>query len=342
MAKHSNSLDVARLAGVSQTTVSFVLNKRPGHSISAETRERVLNAAQTLQYRSNRLSEGLFRGSTGLIGVVMPLMNDDYYTNILSSVASYSSDNEKTVLFSPLNSGNANNRDPLLQLIEYRVDGIILVCQESVIDSLGVWLTELTDKHICCVVVDDRKYQTKVPCVVSDDIRGANQVVSYLASLGHRNIAHLSAGTDSTTAVDRLNGFVSGMNELGVPPSDLVIKGTSYASEEGRAAAKELLNSVPRPTAIFAANDILAAEALKVIRSLELKCPEDVSVVGYGNTQVAQSLDLTSVDQHPMEIGRIAIETLLDILSDHEPAEAAVVIGCDLICRGTSGPNSAV
>jgi len=338
LAKHSNSLDVARLAGVSQTTVSFVLNQRPGHSISAETRDRVLAAAQQLQYRSNRLSNGLFRGSTGLVGVVMPLITDDYYAIILSSIASFSAKTGKTVVFSPLQSDLPNKREPLLRLIEYRVDGIILVCQQAIAADLSECLTELIGKGIRSVVVDDRKHEKDVKCVVSDDVTGASKVVEHLAGLGHRRIAHISAGHDSSTSVDRYTGYVNGMSKLGIPETDLVVEGSAYTAEAGRAAAKKILDSSFKPTAIFAGNDTLAAEVLKEMRERGLSCPRDLSVVGYGNTQVGRALDLTTVDQHPLDIGLIAMESLFSVSDDINPAPITAVVDCELVVRNSGGP----
>jgi DNA-binding LacI/PurR family transcriptional regulator len=338
LAKHSNSLDVARLAGVSQTTVSFVLNQRAGQSISSETRDRVLDAARKLQYRPNRLSNGLFRGATGLVGVVMPLITDDYYAHILSSISSCCAQTGKTVVFSPLQGDHANKRDPLLRLIEYRVDGIILVCQQEIAADISQWLTELVDKRIRCVVVDDRKHESEVNCIVSNDIVGAGKVVEYLASLGHRRIAHISAGTESSTSVDRNAGFVQGMASLGIDKSDLLIEGSSYAADAGRIAAKKVLDNIDRPTAIFAGNDTLAAEVLIELRSRGLRCPQDISVVGYGNTSVARALELTSVDQHPITIGKAAMESLFGHSEDDQNQRDTDVVDCELVKRNSCSP----
>jgi LacI family transcriptional regulator len=336
--KHSNSLDVAKLAGVSQTTVSFVLNQRGDHSISEETRQRVLKAAHQLQYRSNRLSNGVFRGNTGLIGVVSPQITDDYYAHLLSSVSSHCASSGKTVIYSPVQDEDQPKRDPMLSLIEYRVEGIICVCAGVIGGDLSDWLDELAQKGIKCVVIDDRSYEGKVHCIVSDDVTGVHKVVQHLTSLGHRHIAHLGAGEGYSTAINRRAGFVAAMAELCVSESELLIAGNSFDEEEGREAARKIIGSPNRPTAIIAANDVHAAEVIKVMKSFGLRCPEDISVAGYGNTQVARALDMTSVDQQPGMIGHEAMESLLTQAHEQSSLLPTKVIDCRLVVRSTTGP----
>jgi DNA-binding LacI/PurR family transcriptional regulator len=176
--------------------------------------------------------------------------------------------------------------------------------------------------------------------VISDDVTGARNIVNYLIGLGHRKIAHITAGTDSSTSVDRYSGYKQAMFDLTKSERDLLIEGDSYQADAGRQAAKKILDGDFKPTAIFAGNDTLASEVLKEMRQRGLLCPNDISVVGYGNTQVARALDLTSVDQHPLTIGASAMHLLFDNREQTEAEHSTSVIECELVVRGSCGTVS--
>jgi LacI family transcriptional regulator len=341
MKKHANSIDVARRAGVSQTTVSFVLNNRRDHAISPETRQRVLDAAKELRYRSNRLSHGIFRGRTGLIGVIIPPRPDDYYLKLLVGVSDECVRNGSRILLTYPSGSDSGTPDPLQALIEFRVDGVVYIWEEDESSDRVAWLQELVEKEVPCVIVDDRSHADIVDCFVSDDIAESRAAVTGLLKACHRDLAHLSAGNSVSTAADRRQGYIDAMVAAGVEDVTATIRGQSYLPDQGARAAQEILKMIPRPTAIFAANDILAAEMLKAAQRVGLNCPEDFALIGYGNTSIAKALDLTSVDQNPEEIGRQAVKRLIERMADRSLPPITRTMKSRLIERNSTAKSQA-
>jgi LacI family transcriptional regulator len=163
--------------------------------------------------------------------------------------------------------------------------------------------------------------------------------VEHLIRAGHRRIAHLSAGEGMSSSLDRRAGYLAAHQDAGLPVEERLIAGTSYfmTVEEQRAAVIAFLDAPDRPTALFAANDDMAAEALAVMRQKRLRVPDDLAVVGYGNTEVGRHLGLTTVHQDPLEMGRLAAKSLFARLGDPQRPVQPIVLPVQLIVRDSCG-----
>jgi DNA-binding LacI/PurR family transcriptional regulator len=186
-----------------------------------------------------------------------------------------------------------------------------------------------------CVLIDESDTGLEIDAVVSDDAPGALAAVRHLIALGHRRIAHLAGGQRTSSARARLAGYRQALREAGLPDDDALIAGFSYDSQAGRRGMEQLLGS--SPTAVFAATDTLAAEAMRVIAERGLRVPKDIGVVGFCNDAFARYLDLTTVNQQPASLGSCAAKRLFERIADPALPCRTTTVPTDLVVRTSCG-----
>ena len=331
-----SSLDVAHAAGVSPATVSLVLNGRTHIALSPATRQRVREAAERLGYRPNHLARSLHRGKSQTIGVVLPSLASSYVARIAEGIQTEAGLSDHRMLLAHTRHDPQVEIQQFELLLQHKVEGIVIVTGETTLPMLADRLAVLGRAQVPCVVVDDRTHADRVDCVVSDDRLGAELAVLHLVAGGHRRIAHLAAGTFTSTARDRLAGYQAALRKAKLPFSQALVLGNSYLGGESTAALEQLLASSNPPTAIFAANDRRLAELLPLFRSRALRVPAALALVGYANYDFAEYLDLTSVDQHPTELGRAAFRRLLARIAKPRMEPKLIELPIRLVPRGSS------
>jgi LacI family transcriptional regulator len=332
-----SSLDVAKAAGVSPATVSLVLNGRTNVSLAPATRQRVQEAADRLGYRPNQLARNLLRGTTGTVGLVLPSLASSFVARIAEGVQHEAGQTDRRVLLAHTRNEPAFEAAQFELLLRQRVDGIVIVTGEATLPTLDERLAVLDRCRVPCVVVDDQTHATKVDCVVSDDRQGAELAVRHLIAGGHRRIAHLSAGKTTSSARDRLSGFRSALRSAGLPCPAERIAGTSYTWATNQEAFVRLLKLPSRPTAIFAANDRHLAEGQTLLTDLGLRVPTDIALVGYANYDFAAYLGLTSMDQDPVAMGRIALRRLVERIANPDLQPKVIQTPVRLVVRNSCG-----
>ena len=336
MKPRPSSYDIARRAGVSQTTVSFVLNHRMDKPISTATRERVLRAAHELGYRHNSLARSLIRGTTQTVGLIVPRLDSLFCARIAQGVQDACEEQDYRVLMAHTRHRAEVEARQVNFLLEHRVDGLICVNDEWTVQRMTEWLDDVIAQGVPCVLVDDATFGDRVDCVVSDDQNGGRVATEHLLAMGHRRIAHLRAGTDVRSARDRASGYAAALAEAGLPPDAYLVAGSSFEIEDWRPAIRSLLSGANPPTAIFAANDYVAATVCRMAREFGLLVPDDIAVVGYGDLEVARFLDLSTVNQDPVRLGRVAVERLLKRLADPTLPPETITLPTHLVARGSS------
>ena len=297
---------------------------------ASDTRERVLSVARKLKYRPNLLVKGMQSGKTYTVGVIMPMVTA-YRSEILTGIHNelVAADHIPFIVWPNPKAKQPYRFTELEQihrLVDRRVDGVILFPQED--QAPDDYLHEVWERKIPLVSVDREMEATHADFVGVDDSAGARMVAEHLLSLGHTNFGYLSGIPSTTTTFrHRLESFKSAVSQK--TGSTLVIAETDYVKVKIKPVL-ELLKSVSRPTAIFAANDYLAIAVLRAAEMLGLKVPEDISVVGFGDLDVCVwvSPRLTSVQQFPRLIGREAAKLILkrsfDSLERVEPRKIRI------------------
>ncbi len=333
--------DVARLAGVSKKTVSRVINQSP--FVKEETREKINAIIVEIGFSPDPQARGLAFRRSFLIGLVYDNPNPQYVVNMQLGMLDAMRGSGYELVVHPCNRGNATFLADFRRFIErQKLSGVVLTPSVSEDDRVKAILDEVGCAYIriASVPVDEPAH-----IIVSNDRLGGRAAARHLAELGHTQMAFISGPSSFRSSHERRRGFEEELKERRLKLSDDYIMQGAYTFETGLSCGTELLKRKPRPTAIFAANDEMAAGVLHAIRRAGLTCPEDVSVVGFDDFQIASSVwpPLTTVRTPTREIGRMAAEKLIGLSDDTgdgngHPREAAPTTSPALVVRDSTGP----
>jgi len=324
-------VDVARAAGVSPATVSRVLNN--SHPVSPRTRERVLQAVTSLHYHPNALARSLLKRRTAILGVLVPDVSNPYYSVILRGIEDEARLRGYSVLVCNTDRDPSRQVQSLRTLRERRADGVIVAGGQ--LDKAAVDLLKGTDMAVAAI----GRHLVPVPSVRVDNVAAALEATRYLLSLGHRRIAIITGPTGSLTASDRLEGYQRALTEAAIPlRREYVVEG-GFRVEGGYAGAKRLLTLSAPPTAILAGNDHMAFGAIRALHEMGLRVPQDVSIVGFDDTLVAQYTvpALTTVAIPMYDLGRKAASVLFTRLEGRR-TPMVTVLSTELRIRESTGP----
>ena len=334
------SYDVARAAGVSQTTVSFVLNEVEGASISDETRQRVLEVAEELGYVPDAAAQALGRGRTHIIGVVATTMADPFIGTIVQTIESAAHEQGYTVILASSDDIPEREIEAVKMLQSRRVDGVIVTSSR-----VGALYQERLEQLSIPVVLINSLAQHKGRYTLSigvDNRRGGRMATDHLIQRGHRRIAYVAAPADRGDDIERVAGYRDALREADIDfdPS-LVVQGTGLAGG-GQRALPALLSLDDAPSAAFCYNDMTAIGLMDAAREAGLSVPSDLAVVGFDDIAFAQFAcpPLTTIAQPVGKLGRGAMEMVLTLLSDDPHSELPVtkVTICGLlVVRASSG-----
>ena len=327
--KHVTMEEVAREAGVSRALVSLVMRDSP--KVSEKRRTRVLAAAQRLGYRPNAMARGLASRRTRTIGVLLNDLRNPFFAEMMDGIVEAADELDYRLLIGTGRREAAGERRAVDAFFEHRADGLLLV-------SPRLPLTEILaiGRSAPTVAVARPLRDAHVDSVTNDDAAGAKLAVRHLTDLGHRRIAHVDGGRGAGAAARR-RGYVREMERLGLEPH--VVPG-EFTDAAGVRAAERLLDGDPLPTAVFAANDLVAAGALDRFEDSGLRVPRDISIIGYDNTFLAalHHMSLTTIDQPRPEIGRLALMTLVERIDGLRTDAVHHRVEPSLVVRGTTGP----
>lgn len=329
--------DVAKLAGVSIATVSRSLRGLP--DVATTTRDRVLAAAQELDYVASPFAARLASGRSSTLGVVVPFVNRWFFAEVLGSVESVLSKANYDLLLHNLADGEGRSRFFSMLPVRKRVDAVLVVSLALTEDEVAALKT--LDLPVGVLGV-------KHPGMFSvriDDVAAARVAVEHLLSLGHRRIALIGGDTDDpmrfTPPHHRGTGYRQALQAAGIS-SDPAMEVLGYFTVEGGEAAMHRLLELPQPpTAVFAESDEMAYGAMKAIRRRGLRIPEDLAVIGFDDHATAELMDLTTVRQPVGEQGAVLAQALLDsLVGTGEPSD--LVLETELVVRGSTVADASV
>ncbi len=329
--------DVARAAGVSPATVSRALSGRG--AVSKATRQEVLAAARQLGYVVSSNASGLASGRTRAVGVIVPFLNRWFYAQVLEAAQNALVAAGYDLTLYNLGGGADTRRSVFEQfLFRRRVDGLIAISLEVTADEVRR-LHEI-GKPIVCIGGPIPGLST----LSIDGVEMSRLATEHLTALGHRRIAHIAGGRgeyDFHLPLNRRVGYQLALRAAGVEPDPSLVEPGEFTIASGYRVAKRFLaDPERRPTAIFAASDEMAIGAILAARDLGLRVPEDLSVAGIDDHELASFFGLTTVAQYPGAQGARAVELLLRQLGgDGEgDGEGDQPLGFDLVVRSSTAP----
>ena len=325
--------DVARVAGVSITTVSNVLNSRLD-AMSDETLQRIIKVMHELDYRPNALARGLVTRHTATIGVIVAEIETPLFLHALNTIEPIARDAGYSVLMS--NARDAEEEVQMLQvLLEKRVDGLIFLSVSQELDN--DYVLELERLQVPTALVNRAINYENLDLINWDDTNGVIQAMEYLIRLGHRHIAHLRGPKGRLSGKNRLKGYRTALKEHDLEYLRDYVRSGDYTStpETWQRSTLELLALSPRPTAILASDDIVAAIAIKTVQQSGLRVPQDVSIVGIDDQHFGSYLNpaLTTVRLPVLEAGKRAVEMVLERIAGRRAEAEHVVLPCSLVVR---------
>jgi LacI family transcriptional regulator len=334
MPRNSGIVDVGREAGCSINTASRALNNLPG--VSAATRARVLEAAAHLHYSPSRVARSLLTHSSRSIGLIVTDCTNPFYASVIRAVEDVANARDFSVIL--CNSGESHDREvrAVNMLLENRVAGILL----TPVQQASNHIQELMDRELPFVLVGRRFRGIDACSVMSDNESGAYHATSLLLKLGHRRIAHVTGRQEISSVAERADGYRRALNEFDLPSGESSIAQGERDIVDGTRCALQVLRRSPRPTAIFAYNDLQALGVFAAARQMGLRIPEDLAVVGFDDIEFAAfaEVPLTTVRQPTYEIGRQAADLLFRCMNEPDLAtERQVVLPTELVIRRSSG-----
>jgi len=336
--KRATIRGVASAAGVSIATVSRVLNGRP--DVAPETREAVLRAVREQGFSTNRNARALSGGRTGLIGVTLPMIEAAYFGSILSGTSEALYEQDMRVVLCPTLHQHDREVTLLDRLVRGTTDGAVLMLPEE----SSAELRALQDQGFPFVVVDPRvTLEEGIPVVSAAHAAGARAATEHLLQLGHRRIGAITGPRAWLASTERLNGYHGALGSAGVSPDPALVAESDFRTGPvTEAAAGAMLDLPDPPTAIFAFNDNAAVSVVHVARARGLRIPEDLSVVGFDDSEQAAIVTppLTTVRQPLAELGRMAVSLLLRVLENQRHDALRIELATKLVVReSTAAPG---
>lgn len=326
-ARGGTSYDVARLAGVSQSAVSRSF--RPGGSVSAATRARVIAAAEALGYRPNAMAQGLITRRSNLVAVVISNLTNLHYPEVLAELSARLGARDIRVLLFAL-AGESEIDAVLDQLFRYRVDGAIVAARLS-----AGQLAQFARYGVALVLYNRQDESAPVSSVCCDFLAGETLLIDGLIAAGCRRFAIIGGPPDSAVGEARMAGALARLARAGL--ADVPVDRGDFSYDGGFAAAERLLQRAPLD-AICAVNDVMALGAMDAARALDLAVPGDVSVVGFDGVAPAtwRAYDLTTIRQPVGRMAEAAVAMLLERIESPGVQPARRLFSGDLIRGGSA------
>ncbi len=329
--------DIAKELGISPSTVSKALKGHP--EISDATKHAVRELAEKWNYKPDQVALSLKSGLSKTIGVIVPEIVHYFFSTVISGIEDLAYDSGYHVMFCQSSELYEREVKAVQTLLSCRVDGILVSVSKVTGDFEH--FRKIQDAGIPLVFFDRICDQIDTDRVVVDDETGAYEAVKHLIKIGCKNIVHLSGPQNLQIGEKRKGGYLRALKDHNITITENnIIKCDTM--EEAFIVVHELFKRPEKPDGIFAVNDLTAAAAMKIVKDLGYRVPEDVAIVGFTSGLISDITNptLTSVEQHGYTIGREAVRLLIDRLEKkHDLPSQTIIIKTELVIKGSSKRN---
>jgi LacI family transcriptional regulator len=327
--------DVASEAGVNPSTVSRILNGSGGVAMRPETRERVVAAAERLGYRPSVFARGLRTRQTLTIGMLVPDITNPFFSSIIKGAEDEARIRGYNVILCNSEDDPGREATCLDSFYAYQTDGLLVASSHMADETIRT----LRETGYPFVLLNRATRNAEDLAVVVDNHGASVGAVAYLASLGHRRVGHIAGPGNTTTGVARLEGYRAAVAEHGLADEpELIVEADAFSVEAGHRALAIMLAGPARPTAVFAANDLIAIGMIQRLRESGASIPRDLSIVGFNDIPLAGLLEpaLTTVRVPQLEMGVAGVRLLIDRLEGRPIDQVRVTLPTELVIRSSA------
>ncbi len=324
--------DVAREAGVSIATVSRTFSGT--QYVRPAVRERVMTSAEQLKYRPNALARSLRVENTSTLGLVIPNVGNPFFTAMARAVEDAAREMGYSLMIGNADEDPGKESEYLNVLMEKRVDGLIV----SPARAISPPLNEIARSGVPLVFLDRYVKGIEAPVVRADGRKAVDSLVEHLVDLGHERLAIISGPPETVPGRERLDAFLRGAEDRGVPVAEERVKIGDFRRESGLRAMRELLELNESPTAVFAANNLMGLGALQTLSRAGVKIPGEISFASFDDVSWFEltTPSVTAIAQPTAELGAAAARMLPVLMEGRERPES-VILEAELVVRGSCG-----
>ncbi len=329
--------DVARAAKVHKATVSRALNVETQHQVSQDTIKKIKKTARLLGYRPNAMARSLRTSLSTTIGVIIPDLTNPFFPPVIRGIEDYLQPRGYTALLANTDGHEEVERAAIDSLLERRVDGLIVASGHHGEQPV---LARLHETGVHVVMLNRDAGGLPFPLVTGDDASGVAASVAHLYALGHRDILHIAGPLDLSTSIVRMQAFTHAC-AAHADVRGTVVEASGLSVEAGQQAMDALdAEAAGRVTAIIASNDLIALGVLRSLRSRNVRCPEEISVIGFNGITFAEDFSppLTTVRVPAAELGAAAARLLLQGIGEDAREPVTMMLPVSLIVRASTGP----
>lgn len=337
MSEKTTIYDIAKELNISAATVSRALNNNP--KISESTCKLVMETAAKLNYKQNKLAQALRSGRSNNVGVIVPRIDSNFFASIIRGIEEELHPHKYHVIICQTHENEEREIENINTLLNAQVDGIMIsITNES--EENEKTIKRVLDKKVPLIFFDRKKNMSGVSSVTIDDFKGGYIATKHLIDANCKRIAHLKGDQSLEIFANRNNGYKQALLDNGIEFNENYIIRTKSSVEAGKESVKKLLELNPPPDAIFSSSDFAALGAIQELKSRGIKIPEDVCVVGFGDEPFTKFMELSisSVDQSPLEMGRMTARVFLEQMNNDKnfTSEKKVILNPELHIRKSS------
>lgn len=328
--------DIAKHAGVSPATVSRVMNNTA--NVSETTKKNVLAAVQKYNYSPNIFAKSLSRNESNTIGVVVPDITNPFFGEVIKGIVELVDKNNLIMILCDTGEDPKKEEDHLINLKSQRLKGLIITPTSDSNEFNSHYLSLLEDMGIPIILIDRDVKHSNFDGVFIDNVKGSFDATMKLIENGHKRIALISGPEDSKPGRDRKKGYIKALEISNIDIDEKIILKGDFKLDSGYSHTKAILNMKDRPSAIFCSNNMMTLGCIKALNEYNISVAKDISLIGFDDIEILNILDIniTTVKRPTVEMGRIAMELLLERLANKDKDNLKrVILQAELILRGS-------
>ena len=334
--KKTTIKDIASVLNISAAAVSKALHN--DSRISEKTKIAVRQVAENLKYQPNHLASALRSGKSHLVGVIVPRTNSNFFSSVIQNIEEVLNKKGYNIIFTQSNESYKKECDSIDTLLYTQVDGIIASMANETVD-LGAY-EKIKSKGIPLILFDRGENDLNVDYIGIDDYNSSHLIVEHLVENGCKRIAHIGGYKRTRIFNNRVRGYIDALKKHNLPLDDELLTESGLTIEDGREKMLKLLSLDTPPDAVYVAGDYAALGALQVLKEKNIKIPEDIALVGFGNEPFTDMVTprISSVHQHSAEIGKQAANTFLKYMGQDTIDQQLnkIILDSKLIVRDSS------